>query len=360
MNNHITLRDVIDRLNENDMPYEILTLQGDKKIVVTQYGGRVLGPFIGGGESLSWINSVFANAERFRVLMQEKGWNLGGDRFWVAPEHPIFVKERKAFYDSYTVPKALDPGNYKLLKKNDAVELDQIVKIKIYESSVNSKEFRISRRITPLKNPLVGLKEIETLNLNFFGYEHEFILEELSVHGGLCLEPWNLLQVNPNGKIIIPYTGDFAAVDYYEPIGDKSLVVHEGYAELTMDGTTRYKIAFYALNTLGRAVYINKNEDGYYLIYKQYYNDAANLYCCDPWDQPGKKGCSLSIYNDNGTNGGYAEFENSGLTIGEGTNRSRSTTYLAHMFFTGNKEDLEKLIVVLLGVNYSISLLPIK
>ncbi len=356
MNNHIKLCDVIARLNENEMPYEVLSLENNSKIVVTQYGGRVLGPFLGEGESLSWINSAFADAKQFRTLVQGNSWNLGGDRFWIAPEHPIFVKERKAFYDSYIVPQALDPGHYKLSKQKDVVVLEQTVQTEIYESSVASKEFRISRRIIPLKNPLLWLKETEILNVDFCGYEHDFTLEELSAPGGLSLEPWNLLQVNPKGKIIIPYTGDFAFVDYYEPVNEQSLVVHEGYAELTMDGNTRYKAAVYALNTLGRTVYVNKNEEGYYLIYKQYYNDPANPYCCDPWDQPGKKGCSLSVYNDNGSNGGYAEFENSGLTIGEGTNRSRATTYLSHMFFTGNKEDLEKLIGVLLGVNYTITL----
>ena len=356
MNNRIKLCDVVARLNENKMPYEMLTLENNNKIVITQYGGRVLGPFEGEGESLSWVNSAFADKQAFQAFIEENEWNLGGDRYWIAPEHPLFVKEREAFFDSYCVPQALDPGQYVISRQKDAVELCQTVITDVYESPIETKEFKISHRIISLKTPLRYLPETEKLKIGFCGYEHEFTLEELSDPMYFGLEPWNLLQVNPGGKIIIPYTGKFAFVDYYEPVSEQELSVHEGYAELSVDGYRRYKAAFYAANTFGRSVYVNRNEDGYYLIFKQYYNDPCNPYCSDPWDQPDKKGCSLSVYNDNGSNGGYAEFENNGITIGEGTNRTKATSYLAHMFFTGEKDELEKLIEVLLGIRYQIIL----
>jgi hypothetical protein len=355
MNNHIKLCDVLARLDENKMSYQLLELENNCKIVVTQYGGRVLGPFAGEkGESLSWLNGALADSGKFQDFLNKKAWNLGGDRYWIAPEHPLFVKERDAFHETYCVPKELDPGNYVLSAIKKTAELKQTVRTRVYESTVDVKEFRILHRIMPLKNPLKELPGTDSLKIGFCGYEHEFTLEEISEPVGFSLEPWNLLQVNPGGKVIFPYTGDFAFVDYYEPIDQKVMAVHEGYAELTLSGYRRYKAAFYALNTLGRAAYINKNTDGYYLIYKQYYNDPCNPYCCDPWDKPGQKGCSLSVYNDDGSSGGYGEFENSGLTIGAGTDRVKSATNLSHMFFTGEKEELEKLVTVLLGIRYRI------
>jgi len=132
--------------------------------------------------------------------------------------------------------------------------------------------------------------------------------------------------------------------------------VHETFAELEADGYNRYKLAFFAVNTTGRSVYVNRNENGLYMIYKQYYNDPTNPYCCDPADRPGDSGCSLFIYNDNGDNGAYAEFENSGLTIGKDAVRKKATSTMSHIFFTGEKAELEQLIYLLLGVRYSITI----
>lgn len=351
----IYLRDVVARLEENRIDYEILSLEGNAQIVVTQYGGRVLGPFSEDGSSFSWLSSVFRDSRAFRDFIDARAWNLGGDRFWVAPEHPLFVKDRSAFNETYAAPAALDPGNYRLSRQGDGVRLEQTVHTALYQSVLDAVDFGIDWQITPARNPLVWLPENARPNVRFCGYEHAFTLEGLSGMDELNLEPWNLLQTHPGGKIIIPFTGAFSFVDYYEPVAD-NLIVHDRFVELTADGHTRYKTAFYALNTLGRAVYINRNEQGGYLIYKQYYNDVSNPYCCDPADRPGQSGCSLYVYNDNGSNGAYAEFENSGLTIGKGTERVRTTTSVSHLFFAGDKPELEKLLWTLLGVRYDIQI----
>lgn len=355
MKQNIYLRDVVARLEENRIDYEILSLEGNAQIVVTQYGGRVLGPFSEDGSSFSWLNHVFHDSSEFRKFIAARAWNLGGDRFWVAPEHPLFVKDRSAFNETYAVPAALDPGNYRLSRHGNSARLEQTVHTALYQSLADSVDFRIEWEITPAKNPLVWIPEDKRPIVKFCGYEHTFTLEGLSGMDELNLEPWNLLQTHPGGKIIVPFTGAFSFVDYYEPVAG-NLIVHDRFAELTVDGYSRYKAAFYALNTLGRAAYINRNKQGLYLIYKQYYNDVSNPYCSDPADRPGQSGCSLYVYNDNGSNGSYAEFENSGLTIGKGTERARTTTSVSHLFFAGDKPELEKLLWTLLGVRYDIQI----
>ena len=354
MNNHIRFEDVVKRFEEQKMPYEVLELGNDWRLVVTKYGAKVLGPFKGNEESLSWINQVFADKEAFGNFTEEKEWNLGGDRFWIAPEHPLFVKKRQEFFDSYCVQAALDPGDYTLSKQEDVVRTEQDVDMEVYESDIDRIQFHVARQVSALENPLVGFWQTKEIEVDFCGYEQEVTLEGINGLGELNLEPWNLLQVNPGGKIIVPFFGEFDFVNYYEPVRAGVMKQHDNFVEVEVDGIYRFKIAFQALHTFGRAIYVNKNESGYYLIYKQYYNDSANPYCCDPWNKPEEKGCSLYIYNDDGSNGGYAEFENSGLTIGKGTNKNKTTANVSHMFFAGDKEALEKVIKILLGITYKV------
>ena len=350
-----TFTDVVRRLEEAEIPYKILDLGQDAQIIVSAYGGRVLGPFVKEGRSLSWINEAFLDGKTFRTFVQNREWNLGGDRFWVAPEHPLFVQERSDFNGTYSVPDALDPGKYLLAEEEEAVCLKQTVLTPAYESAAPHVMFQIFRQIIRAGDPLAYLPAEKRPRVQTFGYNHAFMLEHLSASDGLPLEPWNLLQVHPGGKFLIPYNDACNFVDYYEPAGE-SLTVHDGFAELMADGYTRYKVAFHTLNTTGRSVYVNRNEAGLYLIYKQYYNDPANPYCCDPADRPGERGCSLFFYNDNGENGAFAEFENSGLTVGKEAGRNKAASTMSHIFFTGEKEELEKLIYLLLDVQYNITI----
>lgn len=355
MNRRFCLKDVLTRFDENKMTYEILPLGEHASTVVTQYGGRVIGPFFEDGAALCWLNEAFSDAGDFRKFVDNKMWNIGGDRVWTAPEHPFFVKQRDHFFDTFCVSKAMDPGRYTIEKRDEEIQVAQDVITDVFQGSFSIKEFSVSRRIYPVQNPLFKMAQTTGLSVQYCGYEQEITLEDLSPDRVMPLESWELLSINPGGRVLIPYYGTFDFVDYYEPTDAAHMTVHEGFAEVTVDGCKRYKTAFYALNTMGRSVYVNKNENGYYLIYKQYYNDPSNPYCCDPYNQPGKSACSLYIYNDAAQDNGFGGFENSGLTIGKGTHRTKATTNMTHMFFTGARDDLEKIITVLLGIRYRIT-----
>jgi len=87
MNNRITLNQIINRFEENNLSYEIIPLPNNFKITVLQRSGRIFGPFSGEeSESILWINKCFAHKEDFKAFLESGNWNLGGDRIWMAPE----------------------------------------------------------------------------------------------------------------------------------------------------------------------------------------------------------------------------------------------------------------------------------
>ena len=61
-NNHITFAQLTDTLKSAGEAYHIMALQNDVRLVVSQRGGRVFGPFLprDDAESLTWINESLA------------------------------------------------------------------------------------------------------------------------------------------------------------------------------------------------------------------------------------------------------------------------------------------------------------
>ena len=68
----IDLKTVVARLKENDFTYEIVDLAQDVQIIVSAYGGRIFGPFVGKGKSLCWINPCFGSAQAFKAFLNKK------------------------------------------------------------------------------------------------------------------------------------------------------------------------------------------------------------------------------------------------------------------------------------------------
>lgn len=351
MNNRVQYKDVIKRLIENDIKYEEISFEDSFKLIITEYAGRVIGPFYKEQESIFWLNSAFNDTDEFKKLITEKSWNLGAERMWIAPEFAFFNKERADFFNSYIVQPEIDPANYSMTDIDNGVCLKDEIKAPVYEMDFKDKSFEIKRSITTANNPLTFLKQAKGLKVAYCGFNHEIMIKDTSIKNQMPLEPWVLSQINPGGKLIIPFFGEFEFVDYYEPINDQIQKVKEGYVELDICGKRRFKVAYKAANTFGRAAYVNKlDEENYYLIVKNYDNNPSNDYCCEPYNKHGEKGCSLYVYNDNGENGGFAEFENSGST----TSKERNTIYntFSQWFFVGKKKELETIIEVLLGIKY--------
>ena len=355
MNNHISNQTVRTRLEERNLRYRTLALPGGCEILVMEMGGRVFGPYRqAGDEGIFWVNKAFADRKSFASFLEDpKEWCFGGDRYWVTPEFPFFCRRRKDFFASYVVQKGIDPAEYTL--KTDPygnLFLQSELRGELYENEIGSKEALLEKTVRANENPLRYLDKYGEYmqEVTFTGFEQEAVIYDTSKEKELELELWNLTQVNPGGQILIPYTRDFGYVDYYAPVDENIISDRGSHIAVNVRSSVDHKLGFYSATTLGRAAYLTELEGGTWCLFvKNYYNDPSAYSVGEPWNQPGKRGCSLYLYIDGGAQGGFAEFENVGRAIGGSTGRKMSVDNTNYWFYYGAKASLMEIASVLLG-----------
>lgn len=352
MNHHITRRMAKERLDSLGLQYEELPVGGGWTLLLTQYGGRALGPFKGeDGESFFWLNGAFENGETFQKLIGDRVWNLGGERFWINPELKFFCKTPETFNETYTVQGPLDPGAYSVRAEDGCVRLVQDAQLRELGGD-RVKAFHVERRYTPAAFPLAWMDSLKGIAVDYCGYTQEIAFTDASPDVPICLEPWTLCQVNPDGKFVIPFLGAFQFDDYYDPVGELQHV-RRGYVELDVTGYRKYKTAYKSAATFGRIAYVSRFAGQWSVMIRNYYNDPSVPYVSEPWNQLGKRGCSAYFYNDDGSNGGFGEFEHGGLTIGPGAGRMMSANTSSLWFFFGGAKQIGDVMRALLGIEYA-------
>lgn len=355
MDNRITKQQILDRYAEQGLRLSCIPIGDGYEILVTEYGGRIFGPFGPDGESVLWVNGVFKDREQFAEFVRKRNWNLGGDRLWFEPELDFFCTSPETFDESYTVPGPMDPGHYQMEEGQEGVGLVNKARVTL-PSDGSEKCYEVSRTIRPAENPLAYLRGSQ-FDVKYCGYFQDIDLKDIPSENGLRTEPWLLTQINPGGRVLVPYLGDFEFVDYYEPVDENCQKVYGNYAELNITGQRKYKTAYRAANTFGRMAYVNRTASGQlYLMIRNYYNDPSLPYSSGPWREPEDRGCSMYFYNDGGSEGGYGEFENSCMPAGPELRDGTSHSSTALWFFFGQAEELEKVIRTLLGISYKIEI----
>lgn len=351
MNNHITFAQAVKMLESQNIEYRVLQLGEKWKALITQYGGRLLGPFSADdAESVLWTTPAMKNEEDFAAFVAERNWNLGGERFWINPELRFFCEAPELFDDTYTVQTQLDPGYYSLSDKNGSVYLAQDVDMTDLNNGAH-KKLSIKRRYASALNPLSYIKSLKDIDVDYCGYVQDIEIKDLMPETVMYLEPWTVDQVNPAGKFITPFFGEFDFVDYYIPAEEMQKVC-DGYAELEVTGDRKYKVCYRSAQTFGRMAFLKPWGDGWHLMIRNYYNDPSIPYCSEPWGDLGNRGCSTYYYNDHGPTGGFAEFEHGGATIGLDADRDHSSSTSSLWFFFGSQQDIGKIMKTLMGIDY--------
>jgi hypothetical protein len=357
VNNHVTYRQVIARLEEQGLAHTTLELQSDVSIIISQRAGRIFGPFLpeaggGGSESIFWTSGVFADADDFEAFLASGDWNMGGERIWIAPEIQYNVRDRTDFWGTIDWPKQVDPGSYELEQlAEDNCRLSQEMELEAHNIATGRKRLRLERLIRPAKDPLRSLRNYGDLidGVLFAGYEHAVSLSE-DEPNDVMSEAWSLIQLNPGGTLMIPCSLRVAFVDYYEPAGALQ-TMHGDHVRLRITGRHQYKVGYKAAHVFGRMGYVNLLDDGQaYLIVRSFHNNPSRPYAEEPAHLPGWNGCSIHVYNDDGNAGGFGEMECNGQTIGGETERLSSTDELMVWLYVGAAEKVRDIALHLLGV----------
>lgn len=354
MNNKITFPQVIESLEKNHQPYATLTLQNDVRLVISQLGARILGPFLSSSsESIFWLNRALANPDSFKSFITSGDWNVGGERIWIAPEIQYLVRDRSDFWGSIRVPEQMDPGQYSLEQPTPhQCRLTQEIRLDAYNLASGQKDLQVHKLIHQVEDPLRYLSNYEALidQIVFAGYEQVVSLSEKKIDD-ITSEVWNLVQLNPGGQLLIPASPHAEYSDYFEPIDGQYQTRYAGHLSLKITGDRRYKVGYKAAHVFGRLAYFNHLEgERAYLIVRNFFNNPAVPYVEEPADWPGRRGHSVHVYNDGGDLGGFGELECNGQTIGGTTGKSSTTDQFVLWLYTGPIARVKQLVPHLLGI----------
>ena len=303
----MNMQEILKTFEYCGISYELLDVGDGWTIAVTQHGGHIFGPFSEQyPEGLFWIPDSIRDKDSYKELIDNKIWNIGGDRVWIAPEIQFNIRDRSRYRESLDTPKTIDPGCFSMVRRQDAICLEQ--------------------------------------SLDLSGTSEENIFAEA----------WNLLQVRTGGVLFIPMYTPVKGADHYAPAGDHEYPVERGIC-LKLTGDSQYKIAYKSAVLTGRFGYMKESDtEQSYLIVINYPNNPSAMYSEEP-PQPelaGDTGYSIHIYNDDGKSGGFAEMECNMQTIGRPTGISRSVDRLTTWIFSGSKERLKEVARLLLGYEF--------
>jgi len=335
------INSILGRLRHAGISYRTIDIGEDWSIVVTTYGGRIIGPFKRPhGESLLWLNAAFRSDNEFSKMI-ERSLPIGGERMWISPEIQFGCTDRRAFWETLFVPQAVDPGDYSIESiSTDTVRLFQSIEIEAFNLANGKKKLFIERFIEPIDDPLgaiVGDRPFRSA-LDFCGYRHTVRLRETH-RDGIQSESWSLAQVRPDGTMLFPTKGMPQTASYFGPVPESLVSSHPDRLECRIDGKAQYKIGIHRVSALGRIVYrqrIDNETDR--LTVRVFPVDLAGHYADEPPQERNNNGYCCHVYNDDGRFGGFGEMENMGSPIGGENRLMESFDRNTMLFYEGSPE----------------------
>jgi hypothetical protein len=349
----VDLAAVEGRLTAAGVPFERIAVGADAVVVVSSYGGRVYGPFFGGGPCENWLPDAFGSDPAFAALLDSGAWNVGGDRLWVGPEIAYMIPDRTDYWGSYTMPPSLDPGAHALSRAGDEATLHRTVELESSTAPTGPVRIDLRLRIRPAAHPLRHLRgdAAPVAGVEYAGYTTEVRLG-LDSGGEHEAESWVLNQVRGGGTALVAASPGVQVTDYYEPVGGLLRAVTGGVAvELT--GADRFKIGFAAPHVTGRVGHLHRADDDpegdVVLFVRSSPVDPSAEYSEEPDPSPGVRGDALHLYDDDGGLGGFAEIEARGTPV-LGPRPDPVTDRFTSWWFRGPVADVARIAQQLLGI----------
>ncbi|MEM9883019.1 MAG: hypothetical protein AAF800_08895 [Planctomycetota bacterium] len=278
----------------------------------------------------------------------------GGDRLWIAPEVAYFwptlddaLRDPKG---TAKTPAAIDPGEYTGANgvwDGTGVSVEAMVEGISDVRSGATGVFAMTRDIFPVSAPRFDVASDDLAIASFA------IVNGLERYSGeLLIGAWDILQVPPMGTLICPTVGRAEVRSYYEPFGDRHVVVSDTDVRFLIDGKRRIKMGLRAEHTTGRMGYY-RPADGQTstLIVRIFAPLPGEPYGDVPRDDPRNRqlergeiegpilgGDCLQAYNDDGdafgggpeVTFGEMEYHDPCLVVGRGPT-SRSGSCVTHV-----------------------------
>ncbi len=353
------IRNEMNYFRLKDLKSEISTVTNlvefyhdEGSIIISEYGGRVLGLFPLISEyNLLWINPSI------KAAIHSKDFLIGGERYWISPERTFFYKDPENFKEWFC-PSGIDPANYMITKRsqNECCLESKITLINQFnKESYNGK---ITRKLRLIMEPV-------NTGINYIGIE---IIDDCIVDAkNIGMNGWSIAQCITGGKtspgtVLIPTKTNSKPLSYFRKVPDNRRVIGDNYIAFKIDAADIYKIAIRPedidFNRPAKIGYILKipNSDKYGLLIKFSDDIPKNQdQCFDiPREKPDSKRGVIQSYNDDSFSPNVVSFGEIELQLKSFTpwkNGSRSKAKHELFGYVGDKEEIFDVIEIYLGIS---------
>ena len=227
------LRDQLISLEKDIGPIIELTNNNESSVVISEYGGRLLGLFPKESvPSLLWINPEIIET----VKARERA--IGGDRYWISPEREFFYEDPEN-WQGWFCPPGLDPAMYEILDSNTkSCTLSSPITVKSQMTKVIYSG-EITRQIKVIKEPI-------KTGISYCGVE---ILDDCVLYApNLNINGWSLACVisggtDSPGTVLIPVKPNPKPLSYFRTIPKVRLKVENKAVSFKIDVDDIYKLA---------------------------------------------------------------------------------------------------------------------
>lgn len=347
------MANVLASLQATDQRYKRFEMQDGISALVTQRGARIM-PFVDEGQALYWLNPALGNSDTFSAWLEADGWNLGGERIWIAPEVQYHVRDRNDVDGTFFVPRALDPGRYRLdVGETGLPSAMQQLTLNAHNIATGEKTFVVGLQLRLVDNPLRYLSAYDELmdEVRYNGYAQLVTLSE-QTSNAVMSESWNLVSLIPGGYVRMQAAPQAEVTRYFGDPPQGALITENGCLKMQIDGETRWKTGYKSVHVSGRIAYMNHyDENNCYLLVRYFNNNPSSKYVEEAPGHAGKHGESVHIYSSGDLAQKYGTMECHGQTIGGDTRRSRSEDSFLMWIYIGKREKMLRIASHLLHIN---------
>lgn len=311
------------------------------KAMILPFGGRILGLYPQPDVNVFWVNPQLQSESTVSVILEDTGWvNSGGERAWISPEVEVHVGDPERFFDTYNVPKAMDPADYQVVERSaDSATLETAVALRFlrHECDVNLK---ITRKVTLCEPPM----ELPS-GVSFAGYTMDSVLSATSpLPPGVRPGLWHLKQVPGGGEFLIPVPQNASP---RVCIGTPLFTQEQDLIRCDVKTSESFKFSLRANDSRGFMACLNTNGSTPTLVACKFPVLDQALYADCPCDDLCDTGHTQQIYVDDGALGGFGEMEYHSPALEAGT-RERVTDRQSVWAFAGPAEALSDILERLL------------
>ncbi len=349
------LQELVATLKAVGKSPEIFQTEDGTRVLLLPYGGRILGVFApGSDENFLWTNSALDSVESARAYYASDDWqNSGGDRTWLGPEVDFFFpKFPNIDISGYWQPRSLDPGNYKLGKTDQGIQLTNRLNIQGFRSK-KSVDLEITKSVAAAPNPL----RYDDVKLGgAVQYAGHTLITSLKIVDGSpddspLVGLWSLTQMPHQGELFIPTYSRTKPWIYFGLVDAPAdeLSASDRLVRFKMRAPGEHKIGLRASVTTGRMGYLYPAGDKHALIVRNFFVNPSGEYADVPWTEPENRGYSTQACSVNSRWGMFSEMEYHVPGIGGNTGFRHIEDRSQLWAFRGSRSDMEKIARILVS-----------